>query len=298
MIFGELLYGQGLGNQLWNVFAVQKFALDLDLDFAFFGSANFKANRFQDLRLPSAARYNKSKLHQLVESQTFHPDTGENITEYDPTFINKIRPNTLIRGYFQSVSYLPNKQIIEGQLRVPNEIFNGCTIVIRGGEYRNLKTVFLDKVYYSNAVDQVKSLAGKNTKFRIVTDDPRLAKSWFPNLEIISSGGVKRVPYLPYLHPIKRRVLRDFGAIQNSRFLILSNSSFAWWGAYSNSILDFSIAPKYWAAHNYSNGYWSQGDSLTPYWHFMNREGSLYSFEECEAELKQYREDKRNQKKS
>jgi hypothetical protein len=75
-----------------------------------------------------------------------------------------------------------------------------------------------------------------------------------------------------------------------SRYQILSNSSFAWWATYSSPVSTFAIAPKYWASYNHSDGYWSQGDSLTPGWVWGSRDGSIASYEECLEELAKYRE--------
>lgn len=293
MIYGELLPGQGLGNQLWLIYAIKKFAEDLDCKYEFFGSQNLKSLEFPHLDLPKANKSHREFVGDtLDEKECLHPLTGENITRFDPTFKERIREGTKIRGYFQSVDYLPKKSLIEKELSLDAPTFEGCTIVLRGGEYRQLSKVFLPKSYYETAINLLRFHVGKDIPIRIVTDDKALAKSWFPSSEIISSGGVKRIPYLPYIHPRKELVTRDFSAIQSSRYLVLSNSSFAWWGAYSNQVTQLVVAPKFWAAFNTSNGYWSQGDSLTPEWTYLDRRGSSFTYEQCLEEVAKHRDSK------
>ncbi len=82
--------------------------------------------------------------------------------------------------------------------------------------------------------------------------------------------------------------MHDFSAIQSARYLVLSNSSFSWWGAYSNLNAKFVIAPKFWASFNYSNGYWSNGDSLTSGWHWLDREGRLNTYAQALDQLEHY----------
>ena len=71
--------------------------------------------------------------------------------------------------------------------------------------------------------------------------------------------------------------------------LIIANSSYAWWGAWTNPGNPLVIAPKYWVRHNTSDGYWHAGDSLTQDWLWMDRQGQLTTTEECALELEAYR---------
>ena len=68
----------------------------------------------------------------------------------------------------------------------------------------------------------------------------------------------------------------------------MSNSSFAWMPTWINEDIENVIAPKYWARHNISDGFWSQGDSLTKGWDYMGPKGTLYSYDECKKEKQKY----------
>ena len=76
--------------------------------------------------------------------------------------------------------------------------------------------------------------------------------------------------------------------IKNAKYLILSNSSFAWFPAWTSEKLKYCIAPKYWGRHNISDGYWSLGYNLTNGWMYQDRKGKLYTYDECHKELQEY----------
>ena len=49
------------------------------------------------------------------------------------------------------------------------------------------------------------------------------------------------------------------------------------------------IAPKYWARHNVSDGFWSSEQNLYPSFTYLDREGKLFSAEDCRKELETYK---------
>ncbi len=293
MLTTTLLPGQGLGNQLWVIFALQNFARKLGVPYSVEGRRHFKASGFENLILSSQHLSMKSHKIEVVatfnEKQSFHNLTGADVTpfvDFDPSMIFD---NMEISGYFQSEKYLPPRSEIMRQLSTHSDYFDGCTISLRGGEYRGIDSVFLPLSYYQNAIDIMKETFGHQLRFQVVTDDLSLAHEFFPEYPAYSSGGVKRIPFLPYLHPPKSKVYRDFSRVQRSKCHILANSSFSWWAAYSSPDSELVIAPKYWAAFNYSDGFWSQGDSLTSGWLWLDRSGLEFSSDQCEEELASYR---------
>jgi hypothetical protein len=293
MIFARFEKGQGLGNQLWVYAVTRVIALRNGYDFRFLNSIQFKGLGFLNLEFASAGTMSGDKpesefAHSYTEQVVRHPQTGADISPWDPALHN-ISDGTVISGTMQAEKYLEGyRDEVADWFSTIGPYFDGCVISLRGGEYRNLPEVFLPKSYYDNAIIRVREL-NPEAKFLVVTDDRSLAKEYFPGFPIVSSGGVKRF-WRIYRHPNSERVGQDFSTIQHAKYLILSNSSFSWWGAYTNKVAQLVIAPKYWARFNVSNGYWSNGDSLTKGWEWLSKEGMLFTSDECAGEYHLYRQ--------
>lgn len=293
MIGTKLLSGQGLGNQLWVYAVTRTIALRNGYEFAILDSQLFKGKGFLVLDYASTGKQLGDvreedfplRYHERV---TRHVESGADISEWDK-HLHTVKDGTFISGTMQSETYLDGfKEEVTRWFSTNAQYFDGCVISLRGGEYRNLREVFLPKSYYWRAIEKIRSLQ-PDVQFLVVTDDHKLSREYFPDFPVISSGGVKRV-WKFYRHPKSEKIGRDFSSIQSARFLILSNSSFSWWGAYTNTFAEHVIAPKYWARFNVSDGYWSNGGSLTSGWDYLSKEGQFFSYEDCKSELELYRQ--------
>jgi hypothetical protein len=108
--------------------------------------------------------------------------------------------------------------------------------------------------------------------FLAITDDPELCKE-----------------YMPFdIQTLHVDVGFDFYVVNQSHWLIISNSTFGWWAAWLNKKCKKIIAPKYWARHNVSNGYWSVGESYTREFSYMDRDGKLFNYDDCLNEAIEY----------
>ncbi len=297
MIGTKFLKGQGLGNQLWVYAVTRAIALRQGYDFAFLDTHLFKGLGFLHLEFESGKMHNRELRESdfpygYLERVVREPSSGADVSPWDSELHN-VPDGTFISGSMQSEKYLDGYQEeISKWLATEGPIFEGCVISLRGGEYRNLPEVFLPRSYYENAIARVRHL-NPTVEFVVVTDDTRLAKEYFPDFPIVSSGGVKRF-WKFYRHPKSERVGKDFSAIQHAKYLILSNSSFSWWGAYTNKVAELVVAPKYWARFNVSNGYWSNGDSLTKGWQWLSKEGAFFTYGQCADEYDLYRENSKS----
>lgn len=148
---------------------------------------------------------------------------------------------------------------------------NLCVINFRGGEYSGLSTVILKWDYWKNSINHMLS-TNPEMKFLVVTDDPSCAKAYMPF-------------DIPTVHG---DIGFDFYVVNKAKHLIISNSTFGWWAAWLNSEAKEIIAPKYWARHNVSDGYWSTGESYTRGFLYMDREGKISNYEECKNEAIEY----------
>ena len=141
------------------------------------------------------------------------------------------------------------------------KISNDNTVVlnVRGGEYKGIANLILDKNYWSAAMNIMRQHLG-NCRFICVTDDEGYANSLFDF----------RVPV------VHLSIGGDYYIINKAKNLILSNSSFAIIPAWLNENNPFVIAPRYWARHNISTGYWASSDIWTFGWNFLDKNGELY----------------------
>jgi hypothetical protein len=208
------------------------------------------------------------------------------INMYDKNVFN-ISDHTMIHLISQSEDYLINrkndilnwfkikekyKKIYENKLSELGIVLdkNMCVINFRGGEYKSVPNLILNKDYWSNCIKHM-LLINPNMKFIIITDDPNCATSYIGNY--------------PCYHV---DIGFDFYVINQSQYIILSNSSFGWWAAWMNTQSKLTIAPKYWSQYNVSDGYWGLGDQYTRCFIYMDRSGTLFNYESCKEEAMNY----------
>lgn len=284
MIVTEFYPGQGLGNQLWSYITCRVIALDKGYAFGIESPENFKGIQFLQIdfgqhiipgeNLPKEERTLPSGIDfHYSEKQTFDPSSGMDISDQDP-MLYSIADKTKISGNFQNEEFIRHrKTLIREWLQFDKSLEhkgyandNICVINFRGGEYLHTKKVFLPKSYWSLARSRMLTI-NPSMKFIVVTDDPSLAKKFFPAGEILD------VP-----------IWEDYLAVLTAKYLILSNSSFAWFPAWLNENVIFAIAPKYWWGFN-GNNKWSCAYNITSEWTYLDLNGQFFSYFECLSEL-------------
>jgi hypothetical protein len=234
-------------------------------------------------------------IHEYHEPWKFYSHVDNvNINMLDSNIYN-IKDNTILLGkdgaaggIFQSEEYILDKKenvlqwfklkqeyihLYESKLSELGIVLdeNLCVINFRGGEYRGLSTVILRKEYWNYSINHMLSI-NPNMKFLVITDDVECARYFMP-FEI------------PTLHI---DIGFDFYVVNQAKWVILSNSTFGWWSAWLNQKANKIIAPKYWARHNVSDGYWGTGDSYTSCFTYLDRDGKLCDFETCKEEAIEY----------
>ncbi|KKQ77192.1 hypothetical protein A3B84_01370 [Candidatus Nomurabacteria bacterium RIFCSPHIGHO2_02_FULL_35_13] len=289
LLVTEMYNGQGLGNQLFCYVTTRVIALDKGYDFSIMNPEKFKGADFLNLdwgkkvtdgkgpeggppkKLPESINYYYS------EKKITHPLNGSDIRLYDKDLVN-ILPNTKIDGMMQDEKYFEHRKIvIKEWLKVKTEYEcndyadkNICIINFRGGEYARHKDLYLNKKYWENTVSNMLKI-NKDLKFVVITDDIYEAKKFFPNYDVFHFN-----------------IAKDYVLIKNAYYLILSNSSFAWFPAWLSENLKYCITPKYWARHNISDGYWSCGYNITKGWMYQDRDGNLSDYATCLKEFREY----------
>mgnify|MGYP006157447779 FL=1 len=221
-----------------------------------------------------------------------------NITMLNPT-LYEIQDNTIlvgdksinpgaVGGIYQSEEYIiDRKEDIKKWFTIKVEYSIGydkilednnivldddmCVINFRGGEYRNIPNVLLRRKYWRDSINHMKSI-NPNMKFLLITDDISTANSFMP---------------FP-IQSLHIDVGFDFYVVNQAKWNIISNSTFGWWAVWINDKTKKIIAPKYWARHNVSDGYWATGDSYTKGFTYMDREGIIHEYESCKEDAINY----------
>ena len=239
MLICPIYKASGLGNQLSCYVTTRSLALDKGYEFRVAFPRRFKGFFFKNLELPEVTGIRvdvegQPPSHLPEGIKYYHEIEGG---QYDD-FIFEIPDNYMIHGNLQGERYF---QKHKGEIRdwlavepmdMPDNI---CVINFRGGEYVGVKDFFLPQNYWDNAVADMLEV-NPDMKFEVHTDDPETAQRFFPDFHCI--------------HDIEL----NWRSIRYAKYLIISNSSFAFFPAWLNEDAKLIIAPKYWGRYNL--GYW------------------------------------------
>lgn len=301
-IVSEFFEGQGLGNQLW-AYAVTRLAAERQgFHFGFAGVERFKGRSFINLDFGVTVEGGKSleggpplKLPKGItnyysEVKVTDADTGLDVSPIDAALWT-LPPGTKIDGNFQSYQYLIGNEplvrswfdIDQGTMTSNKRESDTCLIHVRGGDFKALEFASLGANYYRFAINFLEKKFGV-TRFRAITDDPSFARTVLPTEVEISNVDFER-DQMQARHHIGSNVGQDFIELLQARYLIISNSSFAWWAAFLNTSCELVIAPKYWAAFNSSSKIWSTSEIITPGFVYIDASGTVSSADVCIREL-------------
>jgi len=182
------------------------------------------------------------------------------------------RKNDIIEWYRIRDSYRDNYNKLLSDMGIILDD-NLCVINFRGGEYNQLHNVILRREYWRDSISHMLEV-NPDMKFLVVTDDINSSKAYMPF-------------DIPTIHV---DVGFDYYVVNQAKWLIISNSSFGWWAAWLNAGCNKIIAPKYWARHNVSCGYWATGDVYTRCFTYMDRDGVMSDYNKCKEEALKYYE--------
>lgn len=293
MITTEFYHGQGLGNQLFVYITTRVIALDKGVDFGYTGLENFGDRRYNDKGLyfmdldlgnqvnkDQIINYYREKETRIKINNSHHDITlGCDIRLTDPQLIS-VPDNCKIDGIMQGEDYFYHrkKEIIEWMKLKPEhdckDFVSDDICVINFRDYKGSSELYLERDYWVMAIYHMLKI-NPNMQFLVITENPSAAIEMLPEL----SDNIFHFD-----------VGKDYSIIKNARWLILSNSSFAYFPAFTNQQARLIIAPKYWARHNVSNGYWACGYNLYRDFIYMDRGGSLQTYNECLREFELYKQ--------
>lgn len=292
VIATELIKGQGLGNQIFCYITTRALAYDKGYDFAILNSDllavvahSNKGMYFMDMDCGLDMKkedftniYNEKEDRLHISNSIHDMKLGCYITGCDEHLLN-LNESTLVYGNMQDEAYFKKyKKEIKEWLKVKPEYDckefsrdNLCVINIRGGEYACSPELFLRRKYWLDAMSKMREIR-RDMEFVVITDDVNDAKRILPEVEAYHFD-----------------LAKDYTSIKNAHYLILSNSSFAFFPAFTSDTVKYIIAPKYWARHNVSDGYWASEQNIYEDFHYMDRDGKIFTAEECRKELAEYK---------
>lgn len=233
MISGIMHKGSGLGNQLHRYVMARVLAEDKGYDFSMVAPELFKGKDFMtlDMGLPNNAQYEIEipsgrvvPSHKLVWMEW-------NKYCYDPD-INFIKNNTIIDGNFEDERYFEHRLadienwLVTEHLPVPDNL---CIIGFRGGEYYTVPELGLPKEYFERAIKRMLEF-NPDMKFEVHTDDPGLARAFFPNYPIVQDIGI------------------NWRSVRYAKHAIIANSSFYVLPRLLRG--GITIAPRWWNRYN------------------------------------------------
>jgi hypothetical protein len=291
MLATKILNGQGIGNQLFCYVTTRSIAHDRGLEFGikdsgWSGDKRYNQNGFywMDLDMGSPVPDNMQVYYEqdkrLKLETCWHDMTyGCDIRKYDLNLFNA-SDNTIIFGNMQDEKYfIHNKDLVKQWLKVKEEYDtyeytddNICILNFRGGEYVGHHELYLERKYWIDAMNSMTKI-NPNMEFVVITDDIKASQDMLPEI--------------PAYH---FSVDKDYAIIKNCKHVILSNSSFPFFPVFTSDTIENIIAPKYWARHNVSDGYWSMAQNMYKGWIYQDREGNLQTYDECLKEFEEYSE--------
>lgn len=240
IIATELLKGQGLGNQLFCYVTTRALAYKKGFDFAILGRELLDCMSFMELDCGLALEkedfqevYHEREDRIYLGNSRHDLEHGCYITGADKR-LPALDQTTLLYGNMQDESYFGSyKKEIKTWLRVKPAYDcmeysreNLCIINIRGGEYTSNPELFLRRRYWLDAMKLMRRQRA-DMQFMVVTDDVSAARRILPEVEAYHFD-----------------LAGDYTAIKNAHYLILSNSTFAFFPAFTSDTVKFIIAPK------------------------------------------------------
>ena len=293
MIGTELLSGQGLGNQLFCYITTRCIAMDNGLSFSILGSETVANNMhsscgmyFMDLDygVPSVKEdykkiYNEKEDRIYIGNSRHDLTHGCYVTGVDEDMLHP-EDGTLLYGNMQDEKYyIRHKDEIRQWLKVKEEYDcmeysrdNLCILHLRCSDYLDCPELYLRKKYWKDGIRNMKKI-NPDMEFIIITNDVKEASKILPGIPAYNFD-----------------LAKDYSIIKNAKYLLLSNSSFAYFPAFTSTTVKYILAPKYWARHNVSDGYWASEQNIYEGWHYQDRHGKVFSAEECKRELEQYKQ--------
>ena len=292
MIGTKVTYGDGLGNQLFRYITARCIALDRGEAFGIIGKETFANNMhsscglyFMELDFGKEVREEDFKQTYYEKEDRLYLGNSKHDLQHGAYIAGtdwemyKVPSDTLLMGNMQSEDYyLKYKEKIKEWLRVKPEYDcyeysqdDLCILHLRCTDYMDCPELFIKKSYWKKGMANMKKL-NPNMRFMIITNDVKEANKILPGIPAYNF-----------------ELAKDYSIIKNAKYLLLANSSFTYFPAFTSETVKYIIAPKYWARHNVSDGYWASEQNIYTGFHYQDRKGRIFTAQECRKELEEYK---------
>ncbi len=312
MIVTEIYKGSGLGNQLWNLIVTKILAEKHGYSWGVMKTTPFKAHKFMPqfdfgdkviggythIEGLKPAELPQGIENYIREKPVILPECRNDGIFFDHYLWNELPDKSKLDGTFQCMSYIKGKkEVIRSWLKHNINIKDYshkdiCVIHFRGGEYL-IGQSLCPPEYYKMAIEKMLEINPK-MRFVVVTDDPKSAKKFIPNVSIIGSSIMKERDTLRQgtgLYEYKGgNIGVDYSILHNAKNVIISASTFSFWPVWTSEFANNVIAPKYWFDYNISNGWWRGVDSIVEEWNYLDVQGELTSGKACKYFYEIYKE--------
>lgn len=292
MIGTEVSRGDGLGNQLFRYVTARCIAKERGETFGVLGKETFANNMhsncglyFMDLDFgENVTKEDFKQVYQEKEKRLFLGNSAHDLqhgayvagTDWE---MYNVPADTLIVGNMQSEDYyLKYKDEIKEWLKVKPEFDcyeysqdDLCILHLRCTDYMGSPELFVKKSYWKHGMKNMRKINPK-MRFMIITNDVKEANKILPGIPAYNFD-----------------LAKDYSIIKNAKYLLLANSSFTYFPAFTSETVKYVIAPKYWARHNVSDGYWASEQNIYTGFHYQDRRGKIFTAEECRKELEEYK---------
>ena len=233
----ETQEGFGLGNQLFFYVTARCIALDKGYQFSVLDPEHFANNMHSDcglyfmdldMGIPSK-KEDYQKIYHEKETRLFAGNSphdlthGVYVTDADRQLF-EVEDGTLLYGNLQAEAYfIAHKAEIKEWLKVKPEYDcreysrnNLCILHLRCSDYMGSPELYLRKRYWQQGMRQMRKI-NPNMQFMIITNDVREANKFLPGIPAYNFD-----------------LAKDYSILKNARYLLLANSSFAYFPAFTS----------------------------------------------------------------
>jgi hypothetical protein len=261
----------GLGNQIF-IYATafeqaRRLGVDVEVDTSWYGTQEKRFYGLEKLFSPSLHHEDSNQLKGFLGKVLRRLKKSDQVLEFrEKSYrfhpeIYKILPGTTIKGYFQSTKYFPSvgseiaksiKNVIvpDNEQAIIDSISSSPFIAIhvRRGDYLSESHTreihgLTTREYYEASLGMI---GGREAPCIVFTDSPKEAKEELGDMSDLVFDS--RIFSLGELATLKLMSLASV--------IVMSNSSFSWWAAYTMTVFDPDatvISPRPWSKEIYFN---------------------------------------------